>query len=340
MKFIKKNFFIFSLLTFCILNSSNINACTIKIGTFDWDSAKIHTAISTYIIEQGYGCRVENFKGRTNPILENLIDNKIDIIFEHWTDNNVALIDPELSSGNLVDLGVNTPASEQAFFIDRVTSETYDITSVEDLKKSKIWELFKDPEDPSKGRIISCIYGWTCYTINYVKIMEYGLGDLYNMYDPGTASGLDKIITDAFTNGRPIVTYYYTPTSLMGKTEIDMVRLSEPSYDKKCWDSMMVVVDNIKIYGTDAYEPSCANEYKDMALTKLATGNFYNNNPDIISFANAYTITTSVVNNLLAYYVDISDGDLEQTAKYYLKNYSEWETWIPIDIVSKIKNTL
>ena len=28
-----------------------------------------------------------------------------------------------------------------------------------------------------------------------------------------------------------------------------------------------------------------------MALTKLATGNFYNNNPDIISFVNAYTIT-------------------------------------------------
>ena len=55
---------------------------------------------------------------------------------------------------------------------------------------------------------------------------------------------------------------------------VDMVRLSEPSYDKACWDSMMVIVDNIKIYGTNAYEPSCANEYKDMALTKLATGNF------------------------------------------------------------------
>ena len=126
----------------------------------------------------------------------------------------------------------------------------------------------------------------------------------------------------------------------MGKPDIDMVRLSEPLYDKACWDSMMVIVDNIKIYGTNAYESSCANEYKDMVLTKLATGNFYNNNSNIISFANAYTITTSVVNNLLAYYVDISDDNLEETAKYYLKNYSEWETWVPENIVSKIKNTL
>ena len=340
MNAIKKIFLILSVLFLFYLNSFSVSACSVKIGSFDWDSANIHSAIASYILENGYGCDTTVTKGRTNPILELLIDNKIDIIFEHWADNNVALIDPELSSGNLVDLGINTPASEQAFFIDRETAETYGITSINDLKKSKIWELFKDPEDPSKGRIISCIFGWTCYTINYVKIMEYGLGDLYNMYDPGTASGLDKIIIDAFANGKPIITYYYTPTSLMGKPEIDMVRLSEPSYDKACWDSMMAIVDNIKIYGTNAYEPSCANEYKDMALTKLATGNFYKSNPDIMSFANAYTIKTSVVNNLLAYYVDISDGNLEETAKYYLRNYSEWEEWVPGDIGTKIKNKL
>ena len=95
-----------------------------------------------------------------------------------------------------------------------------------------------------------------------------------------------------------------------------------------------------RIYGTNAYKSSCANEYKDMALTKLATGNFYNNNSEIISFASSYTITTSVVNNLLAYYVDISDRNLEETAKYFLKNYSEWEAWVPSNIISKIKNTL
>ena len=51
-------------------------------------------------------------------------------------------------------------------------------------------------------------------------------------------------------------------------------------------------------------------------------------------------IGASVVNNLLAYYVDISDRNLEDTAKYYLKNYSEWKAWVPENIVSKIKNTL
>ena len=134
MKFIKKSFLVLSLLSFFSLGSFSANACTVKVGDFDWDSANIHTAIGSYIMEHGYGCDVEVTKGSTNPILAALIDNQLDIIFEHWTDNNVALIDPELASGNLVDLGINTPASEQAFFVDRATSEAHGITSVEDLK--------------------------------------------------------------------------------------------------------------------------------------------------------------------------------------------------------------
>ena len=43
------------------------------------------------------------------------------------------------------------------------------------MKDPKIAALFKDPEDPSKGRMTSCISGWTCYTVNLVKQKEYGL---------------------------------------------------------------------------------------------------------------------------------------------------------------------
>ena len=258
MKFIKKIILSLTFLTGISFASFSANACSVKIGDFDWDSANIHTAIGSYIIENGYGCDVEVTKGSTNPILAALIDNQLDLIFEHWTDNNVALIDPELASGNLVDLGINTPASEQAFFVDRATSEAYGITSVADLKKPGIWELFKDPEDPSKGRITSCISGWTCYTINLVKINEYGLGDLYTNFDPGSGGALDAAIAGAFAKNQPIVTYYWTPTSLMGKPEIDMVRLTEPAYDKACWDAMMVVVNKIKADGPDAFNLTLA----------------------------------------------------------------------------------
>ena len=102
MNFIKELFLVLSVLFLFCLKSFYASACSVKIGSFDWDSSNIHSAIASYILENGYDCDTEVFKGRTNPILAALIDNKIDIIFEHWTDNNVALIDPELSSGNLV----------------------------------------------------------------------------------------------------------------------------------------------------------------------------------------------------------------------------------------------
>ena len=63
-------------------------------------------------------------------------------------------------------------------------------------------------------------------------------------------------------------------------------------------------------------------------------------NPDIIAFADAYTITTSVVNNMLAYYVDESGGDMEATAMHYLENHSEWESWVPADVAAKVKSSL
>ena len=80
MKFIKKSFPVLSLLFAFSLSSFSANACTVKVGDFDWDSANIHTAIGSYIMEHGYGCDVEVTKGSTNPILAALIDNQLDII--------------------------------------------------------------------------------------------------------------------------------------------------------------------------------------------------------------------------------------------------------------------
>ena len=338
MKFIKKIILSLTLLTGISFASFSANACSVKIGDFDWDSANIHTAIGSYIIENGYGCDVEVTKGSTNPILAALIDNQLDMIFEHWTDNNVALIDPELASGNLVDLGINTPASEQAFFVDRATSEAHGITSVADLKKPGIWELFKDPEDPSKGRMTSCISGWTCYTVNLVKQIEYGLDKYYTNFDPGSGGALDAAIAGAFAKKKPIFTYYWAPTGLMGK--VDLVRLKEPKFSSDCWNSMSAVVEDIKANGPDAYKKSCACEYRDMALTKSVLTDWAKSHPKETDFLKKYTVPTATVNKMLAFYEDESDGDMELTAMHFLKNESMWKSWVPADVAKKVSAAL
>ena len=75
MNFIKKLFLVLSVSSLLCLHSFSANACSVKIGSFDWDSANIHSVIASYILENGYDCDVEITKGRNNPILASLIDN-------------------------------------------------------------------------------------------------------------------------------------------------------------------------------------------------------------------------------------------------------------------------
>ena len=253
MKIIKNTLLSLVFLAFVSLGASSAKAaCSTHLGDFDWDSANIHTAIASFIIEKGYGCDVEVTKGSTTPIMAAFFDGQIDVITELWEDNLVELLKPHFADGSIIHMGTNTPASEQAFWVDRATAEANGLKSVEDMKKPGVWELFKDPENPTKGRMTSCISGWTCYTINYVKLKEYGLDELYTNFDPGSGGALDAAISGAFTKGKPIFSYYWTPTSLMGKAEIDMIRLEEPAYTADCWGAMSVVVEDIKANGQEA----------------------------------------------------------------------------------------
>jgi glycine betaine/proline transport system substrate-binding protein len=63
-----------------------------------------------------------------------------------------------------------------------------ELKSVFDLPK--YWELFKDPEDPSKGRFHSCIPGWSCKIVNDKKFDVYGIKKTYNILQPGSGPAL------------------------------------------------------------------------------------------------------------------------------------------------------
>ena len=339
MKFLKRLILsAFFISTLSLVGTSANAACKARLGDFDWSSANIHTAITSFILEKGYGCQVAVTKGSTTPIMAAHYDGQLDVITEVWYDNIIANYEPVEAKGIIKNIGVNTPDSQQAFYVDKTTADKYNLKSVEDMKDPKIAALFKDPENPSKGRLTSCISGWTCYSVNLVKLHEYGLSDLYTNFDPGSGGALDAAVAGAFAKKKPIFTYYWAPTGLMGK--VDLVRLKEPKFDKQCWDDMSVVVEKIKADGPDAYTKSCACEYRDMALTKSVLTTWAKAHPAETKFLSKYTIPTATVNKMLAFYEDESDGDMELTAKEYLKSESAWTKWVPSDVAKKVKAAL
>jgi len=340
MKFLKKIFLSLAFIAVTTLSTTSANAaCKVHLGDFDWDSANVHTAIVSYILEKGYGCQVEVTKGSTSPIMAAHYDGQLDIITEVWRDNIVQMHEEAVAKGQIVELGVNTHSSTQGFYVDKATSDKYNLKTVDDMKKPEIAKLFADPEAPGKGRMTSCISGWTCYTINLVKHKVYGLDEFYTNFDPGSGGALDAAIAGGFKKGKPVFTYYWTPTGLMGK--VDLVQLKEPAYDNACWTKMMLVVEDIKANGPDAYKDTCASAYVDMSLTKSATTKFANDpaNKPIIDFIKLYSVPTAEVNKALGFYMT-ADGDLEATAKDFLQGSSAWTKWVPADVAAKVKASL
>ena len=309
-----------------------------RLADFDWNSANVHTGIVQFILEHGYGCEVETTRGSTTPIMAAHYDSQLDVVTELWYDNIVTQYDAVEAEGIIENIGINTPDSQQAFYVDRNTAEKYNIKSVLDMNNPEIAALFTDPENPDRGRMVSCIGGWTCYTINHVKQRVYGLDKFYTNFDPGSSGALAAEIAGAFAKDRPIFTYYWAPTALMGK--VDLVRLVEPPYDAACWGAMMDVVEDIKANGKDVYKPTCATEYKDMSLDKSVLTAWADTHPEETAFLEAYSIPTATVNKLLAFYEGEADGDMELLAMEYLQNNSEWKSWVSAEVAAKVSGAL
>jgi len=46
------------------------------------------------------------------------------------------------------------------------------------------------------------------------------------------------------------------------------------------------------------------------------------------------------VNSSLAFYMDESGGDMEETAKNFLSNSNIWKSWVPANVARKVKAAL
>ena len=77
-----------------------------------------------------------------------------------------------------------------------------------------------------------------------------------------------------------------------------------------------------------------------MALTKTVRADWAAENPDIAAMIKAYALPTEKVNEMLAYYVDESGGDMEATAIHFLSNESVWESWVSADVAANVKSAL
>jgi len=300
----------------------------VRMADKSWESVQVHNRIVGFFLENAYGYRMEYMTGETIPMVNGLIRGDVDVDMESWTENIQEIYDKGISSGAILDLGSNYPDSWQGWLVPTylikgdpergIEPLAPDLKSVHDLPK--YWHLFKDPEDPRKGRLYNSIPGWGVTDINEKKFKAYGLDKKFNLFLPGSDAALAGSMVAAYKKGQPWLGYYWAPTWVLGK--LDMTPLEEPPYDEKVWETTH----------------ACA--FPSVQVNILVNAKFAADHPDVVAFLKNYETTVALNNEILAYMED-HGGDAQTAALWFLREKPEvWKTWVEEKVAQKITAAL
>jgi glycine betaine/proline transport system substrate-binding protein len=296
------------------------------------ESQWVNNAIAEFIIEEGYGYPVEAVVETTQVMQAALPKGEIDLNLEGWQQNIIDWYDEQIAKGTIVNLGMTFEGGPQFFTIPRWVAEEYNIKTVFDMKDH--WELFKDPEDPSKGVFYNCITGWQCAEINTVKMEAYGLTRYYNLVSPGSSSALQAALERPQQRRQPVFGYYWAPTALIGA--YDWHVLEEPPHGAACWEKIIAAREDRSLRPIDQ---ACA--YETLPIEKLAHSGLRQKAPDVVEMLEKMNVGLDPLNETLAWAYENEVEDWDEAALHYLQNYEErWKTWVEPEVYEKIKEAL
>ncbi len=301
---------------------------TLIFADAGWDSMKFHNSVAQIIVEKGYGYPTDTMIGSTPITFDGLTRGNIHIYMETWTSNIIELYKPAIESGDVIELGVNFDDNVQGLYVPTylikgdpergIEPMAPDLKSIKDLPK--YWELFKDPEEPTKGRIYGAIPGWEVDTILRQKIINYGLDEYYNYFSPGSDTALATSMVKAYEKGEPWLGYYWEPTWVMGL--LDMTLLEDAPYSDELWN--------------DGYK--CA--FPTVPCTVVVNKEVPEMAPDVVEFLKNYKTSSALTNEALAY-MQGNEATPMDAALWFIKEYQDlWTKWVPEEIAAKVLESI
>ena len=290
-----------------------------------WDSVQVCNRVAAAILTNGYGRECDYVPAETTTALEGTRSGDIDVNMEIWVENQLEPYNEALESGDVIDLGNNYGDNYQGWLVPTYLVEgpdavAPDLKSVFDLPE--YWELFKDPENPDKGRFVNSVPGWMCTQVNSIKLETYELSDYYNDFIVGSDAALSGSMAGAYKKGDPWLGYYWAPTAALGK--YDMYLLEEPAYDPDLF--------------TEEAGYACAYPSNNVNIAVNAA--FAADNPDVVEFLDNFQTTTAMLNAVLAY-MEENGANTDEAAAFFLQEYEDvWTSWVSSDIADAVKAAL
>ena len=284
---------------------------TIVFSDLNWSHALIQNRIAQYIVEKGYSYSTGVRFGATSTLIQSLRSGETDVFMELWLPNQEEAYMQATAAGEVISLGENYRDWQSAFVIPAYLQEQYpELDSVEDLKDPQYRQLFATAETGDKARLVSCVVGWACETVNAAQVEGYGLSDHVAIINPGDHAALNADLHDAYEREAPWLGYQWgtnDPALLL-----DLMRLEEPPYSDECW----------------ATTKACA--YEDSTVLIAANYSLPENAPDVAEMLRQWDFAIDPIYKGIVRWQDQNpDADVNATALWWLNNNADiWEQWV------------
>ena len=300
----------------------------IVLADAGWDSIRIHNSIAQQIIEEGYGYETEVIAGSTPATIQGLREGDINVYTEIWTDNVKEVYKEATESGDIVTVSTNFDDNDQGLYVPTYVIEgdekrgiepmASDLKTVEDLKKYP--DVFEDPEDPGRGRVVNAPSGWAVAEAIDAKFEAYGLDETMNNFMPGSDAAIVADLTDAYEAGEAWVGYYWSPTLVTAK--MDLTLLEEPEYDEEIWNETK------------------ATEFPPNDVVVAVHKDLPDQAPELVDFLSNYETSSELTEEALVY-MNENDATPEEAAIWWMNEHEDiWTSWIPEDIAEAVKASL
>lgn len=308
---------------------------TVRFADLNWESGAFLTSVMRYVMEHGYGCKTDALPGNTVSLEVALANNDIQVLAEEWIGRSKAW-NTAAAVGKVKGVGHVIVGATEGWYVPdyvvrgdaarHIAPMAPGLASVSDLPKYK--GLFKDDEEPSKGRFLNCPIGWTCEGVNTQKLKAYGLADDYTNFRPGTGAALDSTITSAVQRGKPILFYYWNPTPLMGRFKF--IKLHEPAFNETCWKTL-----------DDKTNPKpCGSASPAADIEAGVSRAFAEQAPVLTAMLSKVNIPIDLLNRLLGDQAR-EKIDSQALALRFMKQYPQlWRQWVDRDAAQKIAASL
>ncbi|WP_438995851.1 glycine betaine ABC transporter substrate-binding protein [Candidatus Puniceispirillum sp.] len=308
---------------------------TVTIAEMNWNSAALMAQVDKIILSEGYGCEVEIVPGDTMPTATSMMEKGVpDIAPELWANAVARPLAVAVDEGRLhiASAAPITGLGEGWFVLPHTLKDHPELKSVLDVIERP--DLFPHPEDPSKGALHTCPSGWNCQltTNNLYRAFDMEAKG-WLLVDPGSSAGLNGSISKAADSKQNWLGYYWAPTDMIGKYDMQMMDFGVPFAGADNWDGCIALPEQ------ECEDPK-PSAWTESVVNTVITDDFKKRAGDANDYLTKRVYPGPVMNGMLVYMTE-EQANGEDAAYEFLSKHSDvWSSWVSSDVAAKVKAAL